>query len=368
MTDELRIEGSLAETTVPDLYRSLIRSAETGIVSLDVRERKDQVFFLDGRLVYATTTDPDRGLCETLMRVGDLDQRQYERAMEEILSSKKIGSILCDLGYMKPEMLPQAIEHQVSSIVADTVSYRTGAYSVLLCPELPRDILTLNLNTERLIMNGVEHVEYWSLIARGARGLDRFIRHAENADSRMFHLDLTEEEVHVYSLCTDPISVGALCERSYLSHFATCRTLWALLAVNLLEDAQEAQRSQQRSDELIEFELESTVEKYNTAFQSLFEIVFQRCGDHVYDFVDRVVAHLGPEMLPYLSGMSMINEGRVDFDQILDNLIASGSVDKHALVDGLLSEMLYGWILEIRKEFGPGSENEVNKVIEALRR
>lgn len=368
MTDELRIEGNLAETTVPDLYRSLIRSAETGVITLDIRERKDQVFFLEGRVVYATTTDPDRGLCETLMRVGDLSQSQYERAMEEILSAKKIGSILCDLGYMKPETLPHAIEQQVSSIVADTVAYRTGDYVVVLSPELPRDILTLNLNTERLIMNGIERVESWSLIARGARGLDRLLRHAENADSRMFHLDLTEEEMHVYSLCADPIPVGALCDRSYLSNFKTCRTIWALLAVNLLEDAQEAQRSQRRADELIEFELESTVEKYNTAFQSLFGIVFQRSGDQVYDFVDKVVVHLAPEMLPYLSGTSMLNEGRVDFDQILDNLIASGSADKHAVVDGLLSELLYGWILEVRKEFGPEIEAEVNKVIEALRR
>ena len=82
---------------------------------------------------------------------------------------------------------------------------------------------------------------------------------------------------------------------------------------------------EKRAAQQSEYELEAEVERYNTVFQKIFGIVFQKIGDHVYDFMDRVVLHLSPETLPYLSGMSIVNEARIDFDQLLNNLIASGS-------------------------------------------
>jgi len=43
MSEELSIQGTLAETTVPDLFRSLIRSSETAIVSLEGLGRTDVI-------------------------------------------------------------------------------------------------------------------------------------------------------------------------------------------------------------------------------------------------------------------------------------------------------------------------------------
>ena len=125
---------------------------------------------------------------------------------------------------------------------------------------------------------------------------------------------------------------------------------------------------EKRAAELNEYELEGLVEKYNSLFQSIFALVFQKIGDHVYDFMDRVVRHLSPETMPYLSGMSMVNEARIDFDQLLNNLIASGSADQSSIVQRVLNELLYGWIVEIKSEFGAALEAEVVKMAEAVKR
>jgi hypothetical protein len=47
--------------------------------------------------------------------------------------------------------------------------------------------------------------------------------------------------------------------------------------------------------------------------------------------------------------MNMVNEARIDFDQLLNNLIASGSADQGAVVQSVLNELLYGWIVEIKR-------------------
>lgn len=368
MSDELSIQGTLAETTVADLLRSVIRSGETGIVTLESATRHDSIYVSDGRIVYAASSDPDLGLAEVLLRSGELNLKQYQNANESLVGSKRIGSLLCELGYLKPDELMRAVERQVTHIARNALSFRMGNYTVEFTSEFSSEILMLSLNTERLILDGCQRVEYWSLIEKGLGRMDRLLRQAYGADARIYHTDLTEEESHIWTLLSESSTIQSACDRSYVSNFITCRTLWGLWTANLLEDAEVAQIQEQRAAVVDEMELESEVEKYNSVFQAVFGIVFQKIGDHIYDFTDRVVLHLSPEVMPYLSGINLMNEGRVDFDQLLNNLIASGSTDKHSIVQSVLNELLYGWIFEIRTEFGEELESQVAPVVNSLRK
>jgi hypothetical protein len=366
--DNLSIQGALAETTVPDLFRSIVRSSETAVLSLDAIGRSDTIYFNEGRLVFAASTDPDMGLAETLLRTGEINIQQYSHAMERVVVARKIGAVLCDLGYLKPDDLTRAVERQANAIVLNAMAYRTGSYNIEFTGEFPDGIIALPLSTERLILDGVRRIEYWSLITRGVGRLDRTLEQVANADTRTFQLELSEDESHVLNLLSDPQTVEELCARSYLSDFQTFRTIWGLLAVNLIQDAEVAVVDEKRAAVETEYELEAIVEKYNGVFQQIFGLVFQRVGDHVYDFADRVVLHLSPGTLPYLSGMNFVNEGRIDFDQLLNNLYASGSTDHGTVVQSVLDEMLYGWLYEVKAEFGTPMEAEALKAAGSLRR
>jgi len=368
MSDDLSIQGTLAETTVPDLFRSIIRSSETAVMSLDAIGRSDTIYFYEGRIVSAISTDPDVGLAETLLKSGELNIQQYEHAMERVVVARRIGGLLVELGYLKPEDLTRAIERQASAIVLNAMRYRTGSYTIEFTGSMPEGVIALPLPTERLILDGVRSIDYWSLITRGVGRLDRMLETVAGIDTRTFQLELTDEETHVISLLSDPQSVEQLCARSYLSDFQTFRTIWGLLAVNLIQDAEATAVDEKRAAEESEYELEGLVETYNGVFQKIFGLVFQKIGDHVYDFTDRVVLHLSPETLPYLSGVTFVNEGRLDFDQLLNNLYASGSKDHGTVINRVLNELLYGWIYETRSEFGTGMEAEVAKIAEAVRK
>ncbi|HXI12091.1 MAG TPA: DUF4388 domain-containing protein [Thermoanaerobaculia bacterium] len=368
MSEDLSIQGSLSETTVPDLCRSLLRSSETAILTLQAEGRHDSIYFREGRIVFASTSDADTGVAEVLLMSGELNLQQYNDAIDNSSGSKRMGAVLCELGYLRPEHLMRAVERQVTNIVMQSLTYRSGDYTIEFTSGFAGDILELSLSSERLLMDGVGRIENWSLIARGIGKMGRLLRQAEGADARMYQFDVSEEESHIYSLMGTAQKVESLCELSYLSNFSTCRTIWSLLAGNLIEEAEIQEISETRAAERGEFELVSDVELYNTVFQKIFNLVFQRIGDHTYDFIDRVVIHLSPETLPYLSGMSLVNEGRVDFDQLLNNLIASGSTDKRAVIISVLNELLYGWLFEIRSEFGTSLERETSEIMAIIRK
>jgi len=135
-----------------------------------------------------------------------------------------------------------------------------------------------------------------------------------------------------------------------------------------VQDAAGEEMFEKRAAVESEYELEDVVERYNRVFQSIFTNVFQRIGDHVYDFMDRVVTHCSPETMPYLSGMNFVNESRIDFDQLYNNLIASGSHDHATVVQTVLDELLYGWIFEVKREFGSEAESEVVRLANSLKR
>lgn len=368
MSDDLSIQGPLAETTVPDLFRSIIRSNESAIVSLDAVGRSDTIYFSEGRLVFASSTDPDVGLAETLLRMGDLSIQQYHTAMDRLVVSRRIGALLCELGYLQPDDLLRAAESQVNAIVLNAMSYRTGSYTIEFTTEMPAEIITLHLPTERLILDGVRRIEHWSLIWRGIGRFERMLEQARGADTRVYQLELSDEESHVISLLADPQSVEDLCARSYLTNFQTCRTIWGLLAVNLITDAEVSDVDEKRAAVVTEYELEGIVEEYNTVFQSIFGVVFQQIGDHIYDFMDRVVRHVSPQMLPYLSGITFVNESRIDVDQLVNNIYASGSSDPTSIVHSVLSELLTGWLFEIRTEFGGELEAVAVALADSLKR
>jgi len=365
--ENLSIQGALEETTVPDLFRTLVRSGETGIVSLESDGRNDTIYFNEGHIVYASSSDPDMGLAETLLRSGELNLQQYENAMERLVVSRRIGSLLCELGYLQPDELTRAIERQASAIVLNAMSARTGSYTIEFTQEFP-EIVALPLATERLILDGVRQIDHWSLIWRGLARHDRTLEMVPGADMRAYNLELGDDENLILSLLTEPQTVSQICSRSYLTNFITCRTLWGLLAVNLVRDAAgEEEMFEKRAAEESEYELEALVERYNGLFQTIFGNVFQRIGDHIYDFTDRVILHMSADTMPYLSGMNLVNEARIDFDQLLNNLIASGSQDHAAVVQNVLNELLYGWIFEVKAEFGPAAEAEVVKLANRLK-
>lgn len=369
MSDELSIQGTLADTTVPDLFRTIVRSGETAILTLEAGPRQDAIYFAEGRIIFASSTDQDVGLAETLLRTGELNLQQYQNVMERLTVSRRVGAMLVELGYLKPEELTRAVERQASAIVMNALRFRAGNYNIEFTSDFPSEIITLQLATERLILDGVRTIDFWSLIMRGIGKLDRLLEQVPGADTRAYQLELNDDENQVMSLLSDSAqTVEKICSRSYLTNFVTCRTLWGLLSVNLVQDAVEEVLHEKRAAEETEYELEDIVERYNGVFQKIFAIVFQKVGDHVYDFMDRVVLHLSPETMPYMSGMNMVNEGRIDFDQLLNNTIASGSTDRSTIVTGVLNELLYGWIFEVRKEFGQAMESEVVKVTAALRR
>jgi hypothetical protein len=59
VSDELVIRGSLEESSLPELLRSVTRSRETGVLTCEIYEYQKAIYILDGQIIFASSNNTD---------------------------------------------------------------------------------------------------------------------------------------------------------------------------------------------------------------------------------------------------------------------------------------------------------------------
>ena len=128
----LILRGSIEETSVPELLKSVLGSGETGVLTFRKGDLTKSVHLHMGRVVYARSSDPDERLGEDLLLRGKISVRQYLDASRLIAPGRRLGTILVELGALEPEDLIGAIEHHVKQILLDVFTWTHGEYELVM--------------------------------------------------------------------------------------------------------------------------------------------------------------------------------------------------------------------------------------------
>ena len=81
----MKLQGSLAERDVPDLIHVLHQRRFSGVLTLTHGGMGRRVIVQEGRLVFASSSDPDDRMGELLLRQGRITLRQYTDAGNAIV-------------------------------------------------------------------------------------------------------------------------------------------------------------------------------------------------------------------------------------------------------------------------------------------
>ena len=114
----------------------------------------------EGRIIFASSTDPNDRLGDSLVRAGKITKAGLERALslyQKHGGLKKMGAILVESGLVPPKELFSGLKIQVKDII----------YSLLLWDEaefkfeerLPADVIQLHINIQELITELIERMK-----------------------------------------------------------------------------------------------------------------------------------------------------------------------------------------------------------------
>jgi hypothetical protein len=369
LDDDLTIRGEIETSSVPELLRSLLGSRETGILTFRNGDVAKSIFMFEGRIVFAASTDPDERLGENLLLRGRITARQYLEASKLIRQGRRLGAILVELEAIETDELIPAVEQQVRDVLLDLLTWTHGTYELVIKEVDPATIVTVNISTENLILEGIRRTRSWKRVLQGIGDIESVPAPTGNTEA-LYKLEITHEEQEILSHVNGRASVEQICQVSYLTNFETCRILWGFQVLGLIRRGQGAEKARQGIEALEkEMVLEDIVEKFNHMFGRVYTFLRGRLGDDVDAFVDGAIDDVSRQYPILFQGIDLKHYGRVDFDQMLANVADLTADKRKSLVVEGLNELVFIIQLAVRSKRGKDEEAVVSGIIkEGLRR
>lgn len=369
--EALTIKGDLETSSVPELLRSLLASRETGVLTFRRGDLVKAVYIREGRVIYGTSNDPDERLGESLLVRGKITARQYLQASNMIRPERRLGAILVEMEAVDPEELVPAVEQHVRDILLDLVCWNRGDYELVMKDVDPRDVelanvVTLNLSTENLILEGIRQCRAWSQVLRGIGGdIGTVPLQADNSEL-LYKLELTSEEQEVLAQVNGRSSVEQICQVSYLPDFETCRILWSLMVLGVIrrEKGGESRGAPEGpADREGELDLEDIVERFNQMFGRIYSFLEGRLAGGVDEFMDAAMEQVSRQYGKLFDGVDLRAYGRADFEQMLANVADLPAEQRKSLMVSGLNELVFVIQLAVRTRYGAQEAAVISGII-----
>lgn len=368
----LILHGRIEDTSVPELVRSVLGSGETGVLTFRKGEVTKSVHLHMGRVVYARSSNPDERMGEDLLLRGKITIRQYLDASRLIAPGRRLGTILIELGALEPDDLMSAIEHHVKEILLDVFTWSEGEYELVMTEPGKDDVITLNLSTEALILEGIRRTRAWSHIWRGVGGDPDSTPMPTGSQEALLKIELTEEEQEVLAHVNGRATVEQICQVSYLSNLETCRVLWALMVLGAVRRGQPSEavaREAGIAQHERELDLESVVERFNQMLNRIYSFLQGRIGEEADAFMDGALEQIRAQYELLFYGVDLKQYGRADYDQLLANVADLPPDERRRLMLAGLNELVTSIQLAVRQRLGTQEIAVVSGIIkEAYRR
>jgi hypothetical protein len=363
---ELTFRGDIRGSGTPKILRTILQSGESGVLSFWNGVFTKRVFVSRGRIVQITSNDPDERLGEILLVDGRISARQFVEASKLIRPGKRLGTILVEISALDPEDLIPAITNQARLMLFELFNWTSGTYEMSLGDVDESEFVPLNLSSDEVIAQGMRSLKCWSRVFAGIQSLETVFVRVPEVETWHLKIELQEDEQTVLSRVNGRLSVEQISDLAFGSSFETCRTLWMLLVLGLIQRAESSDttRSQAQADEATDrVEVGQIVDRFNRLFERIYAYLDSRPGEGADAFTTRAVAEIAPQFGTLFDGVSLTSSGRIEPDIVYNNLQKETIENRRMIVSTALSELVYAMQFLIRQNYGLQEEAVVSGFI-----
>jgi len=205
------LEGSLSHFEVPDLLTFLHLGRRTGVLVLEASDRESKLFFREGRPVYATSTADDLRFGSLLVKFKKLDPDALDRVLHATRPMGRIGQALLQANLLTEEELASFLKVQISEVIFNTFEWRQGVFAFFDKVDPPVTAVTLDIDLQNLIMEGVRRLDERSRIAEAIPDRAAVVEALANPERVKQSVTLTPDEWRVFFLVDGRRSVTEIC-------------------------------------------------------------------------------------------------------------------------------------------------------------
>ena len=154
------ISGLLKHFPLSDIFLDLQRNEKTGILEVKDGNICKKIYIKNGDITFAASNLEEDRLGEVLIKAGRLTLEQYSHSFDVMKKTgKRHGSVLVELGYLKPKEVFLAVTNQVEEIILSLFQWKEGRFEFKEGPLPSEEVITLKLSAANLIYRGCKRMD-----------------------------------------------------------------------------------------------------------------------------------------------------------------------------------------------------------------
>lgn len=234
----MALKGNLRDFSTTQLLNLINLARKTGLLVIESKTGMAQVFFKEGKLIYATVGGQDGRLTSMLVRAGKLTDAQAIKINEqpEARNDRELGALLIQAGHLSQTDIVASVKAYVLDVVYRLFSWADGTFRFEPSQLPPSDrVIEVRVDLENVIMEGSRRIKEIERLREDLPDLDVALRFTDRPDARLRNINLSVEEWRVVSFINPKNSIRQIAQANNMSDFQIRKIIYGMLQAGLVE-------------------------------------------------------------------------------------------------------------------------------------
>ncbi len=234
-SEEFIFRGDLESDSLPEILATIHRHGVPGVLDCTREDMSKCVYFATGDIIFATSTDREESLGESLLRDGLITEDQLRLSSDELRRTpgRRHGTVLVQMGFLEPHELGAAVRKQVQAIVWSLFAWSTGSVTFRVGSFRDDEVYKIKVPTAKAILEGCRFLPDPKEVTARLGGRMCILQPAKRPE-HLGGLEFDEDEQALFDLVDGKRTLYQLCEAGPLNPGINARILYAILTLRLI--------------------------------------------------------------------------------------------------------------------------------------
>lgn len=231
----MALKGNLKDFSTTQLLNLVNMAKKTGKLTVGGQDQDALLFFKEGRLIHATTSNDEGHLAAMLYKVGKLTQDQVNtiNSQQDNASDRMMGKYLMESRLVSRDDIVQGVKDYMLGIVYDLFTWDNGTF-VFEQDLLPtKDRITVPLNLDNVILEGSRRIQEAGRLQDELPDLSTIA--LKITDKPLRDVKLTQDDWRVISHIHPRNSVKQIAQNNNMDEFQIRKIVYGMMQAGIVE-------------------------------------------------------------------------------------------------------------------------------------
>ncbi len=294
------LQGSFESLFLTSLLQLLCDENKSGVLRVTSGAKESKVFFKNGTIVYAISSEKQSRLGYLLRNNGLISAEQLQKCLELSREQKEsLGKTLVDTGCLSRETLDEYNRKQIEEILYNILFWDQGQFEYKDCALNLTGMLVTELNPMRLILEASRRIDEMSVLTKQIPS-DDLIFKISDKNRQTQEIKFTANEWRVMTLVDGSRTVRQIINESGYDSFAVYKILYSLLSYGLIEKSVGVQLEVGESQD----DYSAIITVYNDIIEALHAKIALELGMQSTGLIEESKADVGAEFKGVIAAYS----------------------------------------------------------------